>query len=143
MTTLRLRLVYDGLGPVHWSGGAGAFGVQDKAGVLHPGTSRGAHVTVFDFELQVRPGSGDSVVLSGDFAHGPPAQRFVYLGWREPAGNFAQRLKIPLSAIAAADVRAAQDRQAPLVATLVDHHPRATTTGANIGGTRQVAWAPA
>ena len=140
MTSLRLRLVYDGLGPVHWRGGAGAFGLQDKAGRLHPGTPQGTHVTAFDFELQSKPGAGDAVVLSGEFAHGSPAERFLYRGWREPAGHFAQRLKIPLSGIAAADASRAQARQAPMVATMSDHAPRATSAGANIGGTRAVSW---
>jgi hypothetical protein len=142
MTSLRLRLVYDGLGPVHWSGGAAAFGLQDKAGVLHRGTTQGPHVTAFDFELQVKAGTAGAVVLLGDFAHGSPAERFLYLGWREPAGNFAQRLKVPLSTITATQVREAQERQVPLVAILRDHAPRATSTRANIGGTRAVPWAP-
>ena len=36
-------------------------------------------------------------MLVGDFAHGKPAERFLYLGWRNAAGGFAQRLKLPLS----------------------------------------------
>jgi hypothetical protein len=79
-------------------------------------------------------------VLSGAFAHGPPAARFLYLGWRNAQGAFAQRLKLPLSPIAWADATAAIAQSRALAATLVDHHPKATTTGANIGGTRPVAW---
>jgi hypothetical protein len=140
MDSLRIRLTYDGAGPVHWDGGADAFGVQDKAGVLHPGTPGAAGAIVFDLVLQVKSLSGDAVVLSGDFAHGSPAERFLYLGWRNAAGNFAQRLKLSLTTITASEAREAIDSQKPLVGTLVDHHPKATTTGANIGGSRAITW---
>lgn len=139
--TLRLRLVYDGKGPAIWTPAPGAFGLQDKDEVLHVGTPGPSGATVFEFSLIAKhhPTTG-AVVLGGDFAHGPPAARFLYLGWRNAAGAYAQRLKIPLAGIGQelADAAAASGR--PLVATLVDHHPRATTTGANIGGTRTVDW---
>jgi len=140
MDAVRLQLVYDGAGPVHWDGGAGAFGLQDKDGALHPGTPGAAGAVVFDFTLRVKPVDAGGVVLVGDFAHGKPAERFLYLGWRYAAGNFAQRLKLPLASITPDQVRQAVTDGRLLAATLVDHHPRATSTGANIGGTRQVAW---
>ena len=143
MDSLLLRLIYDGKGPVHWSplpGALDAFGVQDKAGILHPGTPGAAGAIVFDLVLQVKSLNADAVVLAGEFAHGTPAQRFLYLGWRNAAGNFAQRLKLSLTTITASDVRQALDRQRPLAGTLLDHHPKATTTGANIGGSRPITW---
>ena len=140
MDSIRLRLTYDGAGPVHWSGGADAFGVQDKAGVLHPGAPGPGGTRVFGLVLQVKSLAANAAVLTGDVAHGAPADRFLYLAWRNLEGNFAQRLKLPLSAIASTDVRDALARNVPLQATLVDHHPRATTTGANVGGARPVAW---
>ncbi len=143
MDTLTLRLTYDGKGPAIWTPAPGAFGLQDKAAALHPGTPGPGGVVVFEFALQARPHDSGAAVLSGEFAHGPPAGRFLYLGWRNAQGAFAQRLKLPLSGLAWDDVAAAIARKRVLAATLVDHHPRATTTGANIGGTRQVAWAPA
>ena len=140
MEAIHLQLIYDGAGPVHWDGGAGAFGLQDKQGALHPGTPGAAGAVVFDFTLQVKSLDAKIAVLTGDFAHGSPAERFLYLGWRNTAGGFAQRLKLPLFTIAAAQVREALAKATPLTATLVDRHPRATSTGANIGGARPVEW---
>ena len=140
MDAVRLQVVYDGAGPAHWDGGAGAFGLQDKAAVLHPGTPCAGGAVAFDFTLRVKSVDASGVVLVGDFAHGPPAGRFLYLGWRNAAGNFAQRLKLPLSTITPYQVRQAVTDGKLLTATLVDHAPRATSTGANIGGTRAVTW---
>ncbi len=140
MDAVRLQLVYDGAGPVRWDGGADAFGLQDKDGALHPGTPGAAGAVVFDLTLRVKSVDAGGVVLVGDFAHGRPAERFLYLGWRNAAGNFAQRLKLPLASITPDQVRQAVTDGRLLAATLVDRHPRATSTGANIGGTRQVAW---
>jgi hypothetical protein len=140
MGAVRLQLVYDGAGPVHWDGGAGTFGLQDKDDALHAGTPGAAGAVVFDLTLQVKAVQAGAVVLVGDFAHGKPADRFLYLGWRNAAGNFAQRLKLPLASITPEQMRQAISEGKLLTATLVDHHPRATTTGANIGGTRKVAW---
>ena len=140
MDALPLQLVYDGAGPVHWDGGADAFGLQDKQEQLHPGTPGAGGARVFDFTLKVKSLDATMAVLTGDFAHGTPAGRFLYLGWRNTTGGFAQRLKLPLHAITSDQVRQALARGRPLTATLIDHHPRATTTGANIGGTRPVTW---
>ena len=140
MDAVRLQVVYDGAGPVYWDGGADAFGLQDKAEVLHPGTPCAGGAAAFDFTLRVKAVDAGGVVLVGDFAHGPPAGRFLYLGWRNAAGNFAQRLKLPLSTITPDQVRQAVTDGKLLTATLVDRHPKATSTGANIGGTRAVVW---
>ena len=143
MDALRLRLTYDGKGPAIWTSAPGAFGLQDRDAVLQPGTPGPGGTTVFELTLQARPSESGTAVLSGAFAHGPPSGRFLYLGWRNAQGAFAQRLKLPLTGIAWTDASAAIAQQRVLAATLVDHHPRATSTGANIGGTRAVAWAPA
>ncbi len=136
---INLRVVYDGTGPVHWSGGPGDFGLQDEAALLHRGTAAADGRIAFDLSLAVKPAT-DAPVFVGRFAHGPPARRFLYLGWRNRSGEFAQRLKLPLGTIGWDAVREAVATGAPLVATVVDHHPKATTTGANIGGTRAVVW---
>ena len=140
---LRVRLVYDGLGPVHWDGGRDAFGVQDKDGVLHPGTPHPDGRVVFDLLFPLKPGAVDRPVLGGPFAHGPPAARFIYLGWRNTTGEFAQRFKVPLHDIGWDDIERARGARVALAGTVIDHHPRATSTGANVGGTRAVAWTPA
>jgi hypothetical protein len=140
MQAIALQLIYDGAGPVHWEGGADAFGLQDRQGALHPGTPGAAGAVVFDFTLQVKSLDSPAAVLAGDFAHGSPAERFLYLGWRNASGGFAQRLKLPLFTITSAQVREALDKGRPLTATLVDHDPRSTAKGANIGGARAVDW---
>ena len=140
MESISLQVVYDGKGPAIWTPAPGAFGLQDKAGMLHVGTPGAAGAVVFDFTLQVKSLDADAVVLTGDFAHGKPAERFLYLGWANAAGGFAQRLKLPLFNITSAQVREALAKGSRLTATLVDHHPKATTTGANIGGARHVDW---
>ncbi len=137
---IRFELRYDGAGPVYWSGDPRQFGLQDKSEVLHPGRAEPDGVVVFGFSLGVKPGGAGSPVFVGDFAHGPPAGRFLYLGWRNAQGAFAQRLKIPLGSIGWDDVRRARSAEAPLVAVLVDRNPKATSTGANIGGARTVTW---
>jgi hypothetical protein len=141
MDALRLRVIYDGAGPVHWDGGPGAFGLQDKDEVLHPGALCAGGAVAFEFTFRVKTLDASSVVLVGDFAHGKPAERFLYLSWRNAAGNYAQRLKLPLSGIAPAQAKQAIVDGKLLTTTLLDHQPRATSTGANIGGTRAVAWA--
>jgi hypothetical protein len=139
-TSIQIRLIYDGIGPVHWCRDPRAFGIQDKEAVLHPGKAGPNGTAVFDLSFQVKANAAGAPVLSGDFAHGPPAARFLYLGWRDDKGAFAQRLKLSLATITWDDIHEADARQQPLQGTLVDHHPKATTTGANIGGTRPITW---
>ena len=140
MESVALQLVYDGKGPAIWTPRPGAFGLQDKDGALHVGKPGARGAVVFDFTLQVKSLDAEMAVLAGDFAHGKPGDRFLYLGWANTAGGFAQRLKLPLFNIASAQVREALAQGTRLTATLVDHHPRATSTGANIGGARNVDW---
>jgi hypothetical protein len=140
MNSIGIRLIYDGSGPVTWSRDPRAFGLQDKAGVLHVGAPGPERTVVFDLTLQLKPSGSEAPVFVGPFTHGPPTGRFLYLGWRDVRGAFAQRLKLPLGTITWSDVREALGRQQPLVGTLVDHHPKATSTGANIGGSRPISW---
>lgn len=140
MESVCLRLVYDGNGPLNWSRKPGTFGMQDKEGLLHIGVRRPNGTVLFDLTLQVKLGKSDAPILFGSFAHGPPSGRFLYLAWCEAQGTLVQRLKLPLSGITWNDIRSAFDRQEPLVGVLVDHHPRLTSTGANIGGSRPISW---
>jgi len=135
-----LRVTYDGVGPVFWSGGPDAFGLQDKSGVLHCGEVDADDGVTFAVSLNIKPGRSDAPIFLGPFAHGPPGKRFLYLGWRNRDGAFAQRLGLPLGSIGWDLVRQALTSGAPLVCRLVDKSPRATSTGANIGGMRQVEW---
>jgi hypothetical protein len=135
-----LRVRYDGAGPVYWNGGPRDFGLQDKSGILHRGEADPDGGLSFELSLEVKPGSSEAPVFVGLFAHGPPTRRFLYLSWRNREGEYAQRLKIPLGSIGWDEVRHARSSGEPLVCVLVDRHPQATSTGANIGGTRRVAW---
>ena len=136
---ISFKVTYDGAGPVHWSGGPSDFGIQDKAGVLHPGLPDASGGVAFAFLLEVKE-DGATPNVFGDFAHGPKDGRFVYLGWRSRTGELAQRLKLPLEGISWDAVRRARETGKPLACVLVDRNPKATSTGANIGGTRAVEW---
>ena len=138
--SIPFKLIYDGVGPLKWSGDANAFGLQDKSGVLSHGSAGERGTVIFDFSLQVKSEDTSAPVFAGTFANGPPASRFLYLSWRNNQGGFDQRLKLPLSTITWDDVRQAVTRGAPLVGELIDHHPRLTSTGENIGGSRPISW---
>ena len=140
---VRLRLVYRGAGPVFWSGGPSQFGVQDKDGGLFLGEAAPDGGLWFDLALEVKPEGEGAPVFVGALAQGPANNRFLYLSWRNLTGEYAQRLKLPLGAIGWRDIRAAQAADQPLVGELVDRAPKATSTGANIGGTRPIVWRPA
>jgi hypothetical protein len=140
MDFVHLRVVYDGNGPLIWGRKPGTFGLQDKDGRLQIGTIGAAGETTFELSLQVKSGKSGEPVLLGFFAHGPSAGRFLYLSWAEGDGTLAQRLKLPLAGIEWSDIRESVKQQKPLVGVLVDHEPRVTSTGANIGGSRPVCW---
>ncbi len=136
--TLRLRIVYDGTPPNTWDGGAKDFGLQDKENVLLLGkTERNGHV-VFDVTLDVKPQRTSKPVFLGDFAHGSPKERFLYLSWRNANGAYAQRLKLPLGAITWSDVEKAREK--PLEGVVAPSTKPRKPGGTNIGGTRAVMW---
>ncbi len=137
---VRLRVLYRGTGPVKWNGGPAEFGVQDKNETLHLGRAGPDGAVTFDLSVEVKPEGAGAPVFVGPFAHGPANGRFLYLSWRNATGEYAQRLKLPLGSITWSDIRAARDADRPLAGELVDLEPKATSTGANIGGTRAVAW---
>lgn len=140
MDSVSIRLIYDGNGPLNWSRKPATFGMQDREGLLHLGAVGPNRTILFDLDLQVKAVKSDAPVLLGSFAHGPPRGRFLYLAWCEEQGTLVQRLKLSLSTITWDDIRNAFERQEPLVGTLVDHHPRVISTGANIGGSRPISW---
>jgi hypothetical protein len=135
-----LRVVYRGAGPVFWSGGPQHFGAQDKDEALHHGAIGADGGVTFDLQVEVKPETAGAPVFVGPFAHGPAGGRFLYLSWRNRTGEYAQRFKLPLGSITWADIRAARQADQPLLGEVIDLQPRATSTGANVGGTRQVAW---
>ena len=140
MDSVCLRLIYDGNGPLNWSRQPGTFGMQDKEGHLQLATLGPDGTAIFELALQVKSGKSGEPVLLGSFAHGPPKERFLYLAWAEERGTLAQRLKLSLGSISWDDIRESFEQHKPLVGVLIDHHPRVTSTGANIGGSRPISW---
>jgi len=136
-STISLRIVYDGTPPNVWDGGPEQFGMQDKANLLYPGKTERDGRVVFEVSLPVKPG-GSAPVFLGDFAHGPPKERFLYLSWRNANGAYAQRLKLPLGGIAWSDLERARDT--PLVGEVAPSSKPRRPGGTNIGGTRAVRW---
>jgi len=136
---VRLRVVYRGAALPGWGGGPDDFGVQDKSNGLCAGAVGEGGSVIFDLSVEVKPGSASAPVFVGPLAHGPPTERFLYLSWRNAAGAYARRLKLPLGSIAWTDIAAARLADQPLVAELIDL-PKVTSTGAHIGGMRRVVW---
>ena len=139
---IRLQLIYRGAGPVFWSGGPTDFGVQDKDEGLLLGKAAPDGGRLFDLVLELKPEGLGAPVFVGPFAHGPASKRFLYLSWRNVTGEYAQRLILPFGSITWPDIRAAQAADRPLAGELIDSNPRATSTGANIGGKRPIIWRP-
>jgi hypothetical protein len=139
---VRLRVVYRGAALPGWGGGPDDFGVQDKSDGLSAGVAGEGGSVIFDLSVELKPGHAAAPVFVGPLAHGPPGERFLYLSWRNAAGAYARRLKLPLGSIGWSDIAAARRADQPLVAELVDQ-PKLTSTGAQIGGTRAVVWAAA
>ena len=137
---ISLRILYHGARPIHWSGGERDFGLQDKDEILHPGTPDQDGRITFNVPVDVKYNTGGEPVFSGPFTHGPPANRFLYLSWRNANGTYAMRFKLPLSAILGAQIERAIKTGQPITGLLSVPVQRATQTGANIGGTREIAW---
>jgi hypothetical protein len=140
MLTVRLRVVYDGTPPNVWDGGASDFGVQDKGNVLYPGKIERDGRVMFDVSLALKPEKTANPVFLGDFAHGSPKDRFLYLSWRNANGAYAQRLKLPLGAITWRDIEKAKTN--PLIGEVAPSKKPRAPGGTNIGGTREVTWKP-
>lgn len=116
---LRLRIVC--LRPPDPGQHNAEFGLQEKRTgdwILHAGKRQRNGDFVFDFECEVRPRrSGTSPDFSGQFIHGKPGERFVYLSWKprgwkpgtpEPgAPHCVRRMKIHLKSIRWAQVESA------------------------------------
>jgi hypothetical protein len=108
---LYLRLIHNGMQPGTPVPEPVRFGLQDSKGEVHSGVMRPDGSQQFDFSLEIKGGSdADRPVFGGAFAHGPPTARFLYLSWkreRKHDAPWAWRLKVPLSGIGAAEIRAA------------------------------------
>ncbi len=117
---VRLRLLHPGGPPLSSEGQPYVFGLQDAKGELYPGRPVDGGLLAFDFALTVKTGPDAArPVFLGEFAAGPPQDRFVYLSWKSTAdGSWVNRLKARLSPITWAMVREAQARDRGLVADM-------------------------
>ena len=136
--SVRLRIVYDGTPPNTWDGGAKDFGLQDKENVLHLGKAERDGRIVFDVALALKPERTPAPVFLGDFAHGAPKERFLYLSWRNTSGAYAQRLKLPLAGITWSAIDKAKGK--PIAGEVASSTKPHVPGGTNIGGTRAVMW---
>lgn len=136
--SVRLRIVYDGTPPNTWDGNAQYFGMQDKDNVLHLGETERDGSIVFDVVLPLKPEKTAAPVFVGDFAHGTPKERFLYLSWRNTNGAYAQRLKLPLAAITWSDIEKAKGK--PITGEVAPSNKPRVPGGTNVGGTRAVVW---
>jgi hypothetical protein len=127
---IAIRLLHDGAQPGAPLDEPLRFGLQDRKGEVHPGERAAEGVLRFDFSLDVKE-SGDpkSPAFSGAFVHGPPSGRFLYLSWKRERASDAPwgwRIKIPLSGIGWADIRAAGTSGRPLKANVAGRRPHAS-----------------
>ena len=94
---LRLRLIVTEPLPRVW------YAMQrGRSGLLAPATS--SSELAFDFDVQVDL-SKDPPSLTGEFAQGPPAKRFVYVNSGTYAGqsgtSWSRRAKVPITGVTA------------------------------------------
>jgi hypothetical protein len=136
--SVRLRIVYDGTPPNTWDGGPEYFGLQDTANMLHLGKAERDGRIVFDVTLPLKPEKTANPVFVGDFAHGGPKERFLYLSWRNTNGAYAQRLKLPLAGITWDVIEKAKGK--PITGEVAPSTKPRKPGGTNIGGTRAVVW---
>ena len=107
-------LPYEGRGPLH-------LGIQQDSEIIEAAPADRDRIT-FRPALRARKHSDGSANFLGPFAHGPRAERFIYLNWvivrdgtpREQIG----RIKLHLNHIKYEDVEKAAARKKPIKVTL-------------------------
>jgi hypothetical protein len=130
---INIRLIHDGVQPGVPLDEPMRFGLQDTKGEVHPGFTEPGDARPFDLTLDVRGDEASPPVFSGSFAHGPPSGRFLYLSWKREGEHehpWCWRIKIPLSGIGWAEIRAAEKPGNCLAANVVaDRAGGATQVG--------------
>jgi hypothetical protein len=127
---INLRLIHNGAQPGVPVTEPVRFGLQDSKGDVHPGAAVPGGAQQFDTVLKIK-GSDEAMrpLFTGAFAHGPPAARFLYLSWKREGKHdapWAWRIKIPLSGIGWAEIRAAEKPGKCLEAHVNGRRPHAT-----------------
>ncbi len=103
VTELQVRVRVVCIKPPDPAAHGAEFGLQDRDQQVHPGQVLNDGSILFECRLPVRHNAqtGNPNFL-GAYAHGSPAQRFLYLSWRpkKPRGApWTRRMKIHLSSI--------------------------------------------
>jgi len=94
--------------PVDAREGALAFGLQDKARTLEFGRAQADGSLAFECELQTKPNVNGKPNFTGNFTHGTPEERFLYLTLLQVAdGQIVRRVKVHLKTITWAQVEEA------------------------------------
>jgi hypothetical protein len=123
---IAIRLIHDGVQPGIPLDEPMRFGVQDTKAEVHPGLTKPGDARNFDLTLDVKGDEASPPVFSGPFAHGPPSGRFLYLSWKREGEHehpWCWRIKIPLSGIGWAEIRAAEKPGNCLAAKVVGRRP--------------------
>ena len=115
---LRLPVVCEAPPPDVYEDAPAEFGIQDKDGVVHVGRSGVGSAVVFDILVDVLDTGAGNPCFRGPFIHGPVGTPFLYLSWRKTAEGspWICRMKVPLSGITTAQIRAAHEDGSALVA---------------------------
>ena len=127
---IRLRLIHDGVSPLPPVPETLHFGLQDAKGAVHAGVAHG-DARRFDLTLDVagREGVAALPVFRGMFAHGPPAQRFLYLSWKRDGEHehpWHCRIKIPLGVLGWHEIGQAEQFGRCLVADVRGRRPHSS-----------------
>lgn len=92
------------------------LGIQRNEEVIESAPASSKRI-VFQPVLRVRQNADGSPNFLGPFAHGPKAERFIYLVWTAAAAGFG-RVKVHLNHLKWADVEQALARKKPIRVTL-------------------------
>jgi hypothetical protein len=102
--SVRLRVLVERTQP----GARGRFGLQDKKGALAAGERADGDAIAFECEATARPDDdGATARVTGPFVHNSGKERILYVSWRNDAGEWRRRLKIPIDELPWAEVEAA------------------------------------
>ena len=113
----------DDLPPSNPASRAFTFGLQANRGDIVAGTCGRDGGFVFDFALTLKAGAAGQPVFTGRFASGPSDDRFVYLAWRAPEGDYINRVKGRLGSIEWAMIEQAERSGGCLTADLTGWLP--------------------
>lgn len=98
MMVVQLRVICLRPPPDTFGGRATSFGLQDKKGALDSGKQRADGARIYTCAAQTKL-TGGKPDFSGAQVQGKPGERFLYLSWAYAAGEWVQRIKIPLAGI--------------------------------------------